>query len=40
MYKSAGLDAKSIEEKVLDLLNSNIILQNKKIKLLTLRFMH
>ena len=30
MYKSAGLDAKSIEEKVLDLLNSNIILQKQK----------
>jgi 1-deoxy-D-xylulose-5-phosphate synthase len=30
MYKSAGLDANSIEEKVLDLLNSNIILQKQK----------
>ena len=30
MYKNAGLDAKSIEEKVLDLLNSNIVLQKQK----------
>jgi 1-deoxy-D-xylulose-5-phosphate synthase len=30
MYKIAGLDASSIEEKVLDLLNSNIILQKQK----------
>ncbi|MDC1078874.1 1-deoxy-D-xylulose-5-phosphate synthase [Candidatus Pelagibacter sp.] len=30
MYKSAGLDAKSIEDKILDLINSNIILQKKK----------
>ena len=30
MYKLAGLDAKSIEEKVLDLLNSNIVLQKQK----------
>ncbi len=30
MYKSASLDAVSIEEKVLDLLNSNIILQKQK----------
>ena len=30
MYKFAGLDAQSIEEKVLDLLNSNIILQKQK----------
>jgi len=30
MYKNAGLDANSIEEKVLDLLNSNIILQKQK----------
>ena len=30
MYKSASLDAISIEEKVLDLLNSNIILQKQK----------
>ena len=29
MYKTANLDSDSIEEKVLDLLNSNIILQNK-----------
>ena len=31
MYKIAGLDAHSIYEKVLDLLNSNIILQKQKI---------
>ena len=30
MYKNAGLDANSIEEKVLDLLNSNILLQKQK----------
>ena len=30
MYKVAGLDAESIQEKVLDLLNSNIILQKQK----------
>src|SRR6056300_1539237 len=30
MYKSAGLDAKSIEDKILDLINSNIILQKQK----------
>ena len=30
MYKIANLDANSIEEKVLDLLNSNIILQKQK----------
>ena len=30
MYKMAGLDAQSIYEKVLDLLNSNIILQKQK----------
>jgi 1-deoxy-D-xylulose-5-phosphate synthase len=30
MYKFANLDASSIEEKVLDLLNSNIILQKQK----------
>jgi len=30
MYKSASLDAISIEQKVLDLLNSNIILQKQK----------
>ena len=30
MYKYAGLDANSIEEKVLDLLNSNIVLQKQK----------
>jgi 1-deoxy-D-xylulose-5-phosphate synthase len=31
MYKTAGLDAQSIYEKVLDLLNSNIILQKQKV---------
>jgi len=31
MYKTAGLDAQSIHEKVLDLLNSNIILQKQKV---------
>ena len=30
MYKVANLDSSSIEEKVLDLLNSNIILQKQK----------
>ena len=30
MYKTANLDSSSIEEKVLDLLNSNIILQKQK----------
>ncbi len=30
MYKIAGLDFKSIEEKVLDLLNSNVILKKQK----------
>ncbi len=30
MYKIAGLDAQSIHEKVLDLLNSNIVLQKQK----------
>ena len=30
MYKLAGLDAQSIEEKVLDTLNSNIVLQKLK----------
>ncbi len=30
MYKLAGLDAHSIQEKVLDTLNSNIILQKQK----------
>ena len=29
MYKSAGLDAKSIEDKILDLLNSKIVLQKQ-----------
>ena len=29
MYKIANLDNKSIEEKVLDLLNSNIVLQKQ-----------
>ena len=31
MYKAAGLDAQSIHDKVLDLLNSNIILQKTKL---------
>ncbi|MDA9687702.1 1-deoxy-D-xylulose-5-phosphate synthase [Candidatus Pelagibacter sp.] len=31
MYKAAGLDAQSIYEKVLNLLNSNIVLQKQKI---------
>jgi hypothetical protein len=30
MYKIAGLDAQSIQEKVLNLLNSNIVLQKQK----------
>ena len=30
MYKFAGLDSQSIEDKVLDLLNSNIVLQKQK----------
>ena len=30
MYKIANLDSNSIEEKVLDLLNSNIVLQKQK----------
>ena len=30
MYKVARLDSSSIEEKVLDLLNSNIVLQKQK----------
>ena len=30
MYKSANLDSNSIEEKVLDVLNSNIVLQKQK----------
>ena len=30
MYKAAGLDHQSIEEKLLDLLNSNIVLQKQK----------
>jgi len=30
MYKIAGLDSKSIEEKILDTLNSNIVLQKQK----------
>ena len=30
MYKIANLDSRSIEEKVLDVLNSNIILQKQK----------
>ena len=30
MYKIANLDSNSIEEKVLDVLNSNIILQKQK----------
>ena len=30
MYKTAGLDAEAIEEKVLDVLNSNIVLQKQK----------
>ena len=30
MYEIANLDCKSIEEKVLDVLNSNIVLQKQK----------
>ena len=30
MYKTASLDSSSIEEKVLDVLNSNIVLQKQK----------
>ena len=30
MYKNANLDATSIEETILDLLNSNIVLQKQK----------
>ena len=30
MYKIAGLDSKAIENKVMDLLNSNIVLQKQK----------
>ena len=30
MYKFAGMDAKSIEDKILDLINSNIVLQKQK----------
>jgi len=30
MYKSAALDSDSIEERVIDLLNSNIVLQKQK----------
>ena len=30
MYKIANLDSKSIENKVLDLINSNIVLQKQK----------
>ena len=30
MYKTANLDSSSIEEKVLDVLNSNIVLQKQK----------
>ena len=30
MYKMAGLDSIAIEEKILDLLNSNIVLQKQK----------
>jgi 1-deoxy-D-xylulose-5-phosphate synthase len=30
MYKTVGLDAKAIEEKILNLFNSNIILQKQK----------
>jgi len=33
MYKTAGLDAKTIEQKAIDTLNSNVVIhQNKKIK--------
>ena len=30
MYKIANLDSSSIEEKILDVLNSNIVLQKQK----------
>ena len=30
MYKFVGLDSQSIEEKIIDLLNSNILLQKQK----------
>ena len=30
MYKNANLDSSSIEDKVLDVLNSNIVLQKQK----------
>ena len=30
MYKIANLDSSSIEEKILDVLNSNILLQKQK----------
>ena len=30
MYKIAGLDAQAIENKVIDLLSSNVILQKQK----------
>ena len=30
MYKTAGLDSKAIEDKVMELLNSNIVLQKQK----------
>ena len=30
MYKTAGLDSKSLENKILDLLNSNIVIQKQK----------
>ena len=30
MYKIAGLDSKAIEDKIMDLLNSNIVLQKQK----------
>jgi len=30
MYKQVGLDSKAIEAKVIDLLNSNIVLQKQK----------
>ena len=30
MYKIAGLDSKAIEDKVMDLLNSNVVLQKQK----------
>ena len=40
MYKVANLDCSSIEEKVLDVLNSNIVLQKKITNLVTLGFVH